>query len=407
MSSFSNVSPLSTSVAPPSPLPDVLLTDVDDGGATPGQTLVWNGSRWVPGAVSAGIGGTVGTTPNAVAVADGVGGSTLKATPVLIDPATGNVTGVGSLTCTAFAIDQTTYSGRTLNRIFADGTNESIILTPSGTGYFSTQTPDGTNTGGNQRGNNSWDFSQCTAAAYCATGTRAIAFGKNARASGQDSFCWSTWDGGGTASGVGSLALGYNVSATNQLTVAIGTAVTASGSGAIAIGTGCASTASYSLATGVNGSAYLEGQHAHGGVAFAAAGDSQHSLVVARRATSDATPANIVLAEGSGRIVVPVNTSGIADIVLVGRTNTAGAGWATARRQVSWWRGTTAASMTISAVDTIGTDRGSNAGAWPAGWAVAITADTTNGAIDIQVTGAAATNIRWTTGIRWQEVTFA
>jgi hypothetical protein len=63
--------------------------------------------------------------------------------------------------------------------------------------------------------------------------------------------------------------------------------------------------------------------------------------------------------------------------------------------------------MTISAVDTIGTDRGSNAGAWPAGWAFAITADTTNGALDLQVTGAAATNIRWVATIEWAEVTFA
>jgi hypothetical protein len=74
---------------------------------------------------------------------------------------------------------------------------------------------------------------------------------------------------------------------------------------------------------------------------------------------------------------------------------------------VSWFKGTTAGSTSVTAVDTIGTDRGSNAGAWPAGWTLTITHDTTNGALDLQVTGAAATNVRWVAVIEWAEVTFA
>jgi hypothetical protein len=38
---------------------------------------------------------------------------------------------------------------------------------------------------------------------------------------------------------------------------------------------------------------------------------------------------------------------------------------------------------------------------------LAITADTTNGAINIIGTGAAATNIRWVADIEWVETTFA
>ena len=128
---------------------------------------------------------------------------------------------------------------------------------------------------------------------------------------------------------------------------------------------------------------------------------------MARLATSNATPGSMFLDGGFYRIVVPANSSGVATIRLTARTNTAGAGWATGVRQVSWWRGVAVGTVTISAIDTIGTDRGSNAGAWPAGWALAITADTANGALDLQVTGAAATNIRWSAGIEWQEVTFA
>lgn len=49
----------------------------------------------------------------------------------------------------------------------------------------------------------------------------------------------------------------------------------------------------------------------------------------------------------------------------------------------------------VGSVQTIGTDIGSNAGSPPAGWAVSITADNTNDQLNLSVTGAAATNIRW------------
>ena len=40
-------------------------------------------------------------------------------------------------------------------------------------------------------------------------------------------------------------------------------------------------------------------------------------------------------------------------------------------------------------------------------WAVALSADTTNGGLKIEVTGAAATNIRWVATVNTSEVTYA
>jgi len=43
----------------------------------------------------------------------------------------------------------------------------------------------------------------------------------------------------------------------------------------------------------------------------------------------------------------------------------------------------------------------------PTGWAVAVSADTTNGALAVTVTGVASTNIRWVATIQTSEVTYA
>jgi hypothetical protein len=78
------------------------------------------------------------------------------------------------------------------------------------------------------------------------------------------------------------------------------------------------------------------------------------------------------------------------------------------RRRVNWERGVAVGTVSVD-VETVGTDRGYTGGAWGAGpaWTLAITADTTNGAINIIGTGAAATNIRWVADIEWVETTFA
>lgn len=376
-------------------------------GVADGTTYLRGDQTWAT--VTAGIAGSTGATDNRILRSDGTGGATLQNSAVTCDDS-GNLSGIPSITTTPFVIGQTTYSGRTINRLLSDGTNESVVIAPTGTGYFALRVPDGTNVGGNQRGNNSVDLTtRGTAAAWVASGADAFASGVDAQASGVGSFVHSATTSGCSATSSGGISIGASIYNSAANAVGLGSSITIGASGANSFGSGGGHTLSNQIqsAFGWGCSISLYGQMAKSSVQFAAAGDNQWSLCVARRATSDATPSNLFLDGSSSRIVVPANSAGVATIKLVGRTNTAGAGWATAVRQVSWFKGTTSASMTISTVDTIGTDRGSNAGAWPAGWAVAVTADTTNGAIDISVTGAAATNIRWTASIEWQEVTYA
>jgi hypothetical protein len=65
-------------------------------------------------------------------------------------------------------------------------------------------------------------------------------------------------------------------------------------------------------------------------------------------------------------------------------------------------RGANAASTTIvqSVINPVASDTGAEA------WAIAISADTTNGALQVQVTGAAATTIRWVCRLDSTEVTY-
>jgi hypothetical protein len=66
-------------------------------------------------------------------------------------------------------------------------------------------------------------------------------------------------------------------------------------------------------------------------------------------------------------------------------------------------RGANAASTTMVGTATV-TMTHNDAGA--AAWVVAVTADTTNGGIKVEVTGAAATTIRWVCKINTTEMTF-
>jgi hypothetical protein len=66
-------------------------------------------------------------------------------------------------------------------------------------------------------------------------------------------------------------------------------------------------------------------------------------------------------------------------------------------------RGTTAATMTLGSynINTISKSSGA------ATWAIALSADTTNGGLAITATGVASVNIRWVATIQTSEVTYA
>jgi hypothetical protein len=374
------------------------LSNLTQSGATTNQVAQWNGTAWVPVTFSAGIGGTTGATDNALLRADGTGGATVQASTVTIDDS-------GNVSHTNWTVGSGTYSTRTYARIGAVASNLALILSPTGTGFISSQIPDGTTAGGNLRGNNAVDFTfSRAAAADVASGVGAVAFQKS-RCTGTDAFSL----GNATASGTNSFAAGQsNASASGILAFTLGFNSTASGNYTFAFGLFATAAGVGSWAAGERANAPLHGQFSESAGPFASTGDAQRSRLMARRSTTDATPSNLFLDGSSARVLVPANSSGVAMITVVARTNTAGDQHMTWCRRVNWERGVAVGTVSVD-VETMGTDRGYTGGAWGAGpaWTLAITADTTNGAINIIGTGAAATNIRWVADIEWVETTFA
>jgi hypothetical protein len=374
------------------------LSNLTQSGATTGQVAQWDGTAWVPVTFSGGIGGSTGSTDNALLRADGTGGATVQSSSVSVEDDT-------TLSAAQWTVGPSSYSGRSFAKFCGVGSNISVHLGITGTGFLTWHMPDGTVAGGDNRGNNAVDFTYYRAlAANIASGAGAVAF-QRSRASGGDAFAI----GSSIASGGYSFSGGQSnatASGTNSWTFGYGTI--SSGSYASSFGLFSIASGSFTTAHGERALATVYGQVSEGSGMFGATGDAQRSRLLARRSTTDATPSNLFSDGSSARVVVPANSSGRARITITARRATSGAETMTWTREVAWQRGVAASTVTVD-VQTIGTDRGYTGGAWGAGpaWSIAITADTANGAIDISVTGAAATNIRWVASIEWVETTFA
>lgn len=247
---------------------------------------------------------------------------------------------------------------------------------------------------GQSTANQAWS----TAIGSSTASTNAYAFaGGNATASGSRSAAL----GGGNASNTYACAVGQGT-ASGQWTIASGLS-TASGQYSVALGLATAS-AQFSAAIG-RSTADQVGKFSFSGGTFGSTGDAQTGKFVARVATTDATPTVLTsdgTTAGTGNQLILSNSSAFTfSILVVGRQQAAG-GTASAAFEIKGLirREANAASTTLvnSATTVI-----SNA----PGWAVAVSADTTNGGLAITVTGAAATNIRWVATAYTSEVIYA
>jgi hypothetical protein len=136
------------------------------------------------------------------------------------------------------------------------------------------------------------------------------------------------------------------------------------------------------------------------------AGYSQSGLLVLGKQTTDATAtvitSDVNAASATNQIALPVNSAYffkgevIAGVTAAGDTK----GWSI---EGVIKRATTAASTALVGTPTV-TSLYADTGA--ATWSVAVTADTTNAALKITVTGQASTTIRWVAQIRTTEMTY-
>ena len=348
------------------------------------MTVQADGSYLAETPAGGGVGGSTGAVDNAVLRADGTGGVTLQTS--------------------AFTIaDLATASpNNTVNNVSmaptGGTTNVSVSIVPKGTGAFSLAVPDGTATGGNVRGANAVDLqTDRSSATQVASGTKSVAIGARNTAGNSGVAIGNT-----VTAGNGGIAIGSAiVTAGGSNSIAIGsTALSAGNSSAIAIGTNCAASTYASMAVGRSSVSNRPSKYAMSWGRFFANGDMQFVRFILAQKTTSATPVTLACRTVFSSTDRPTITSGsilFADILISGILST-GASACCYKRKVAI-KNVGGTTTLVGTVETIGTDIEDNAAC-----DVAITADDTNDALDISVTGIAAETWRWVAVVEGLEI---
>ena len=258
--------------------------------------------------------------------------------------------------------------------------------------------------------------------AVTATGDGAMALG-GSYASGTDSFAAAITNNTSTygATGANAVAMGYRSKASGSYGFAVGYQNIASGTYSVALGRNTTSAGAQGFAAGylseaaaVNSTAFgfrsktrVEGQLAVTSGYFGAAGDAQSSIYTFRSDTADATAEALTTdnstASTDNQIILPNNSAyGFTGIIVAREAAASTDDFAVWEIKGGAVRGATAAT---TALGTYNINKISES-AGAANWSIALSADTTNGAVAITVTGEAAHNIRWVATINTSEVTY-
>jgi hypothetical protein len=300
----------------------------------------------------------------------------------------------------------------------------SVVATGSGTSTLSFYTPHGVVVGGgNNQATGSYSFiggggdAGTAANRNVASGDwSAVVGGQRNVASGIGSFI----GGGGTsnantASGSNSVicgggAFGPQTAGGIGSFVGAGWANNASEAGSVCLGIGGIANGNYSStlggaygnARGIAGYTVFSASNAPMGTVFT----NQGAILILARQTTDATPtilrSDTGAASTTNQVILPNNSAyAFKGTVIANVTGAAnGASWSF---EGAIMRGANAAStvlMGTPAINRVAATAGATA------WAIAITADTTNGGLAVTVTGAASTTIRFVAQISTTEVTF-
>jgi hypothetical protein len=256
-------------------------------------------------------------------------------------------------------------------------------------------------------------------------GLRSIALGVS-YASGTNSFAAATASNTSSygALTANSIAMGALCKSTNSTkTVSIGYSNIADGDSSSAVGgRGNQVSAGYASITGGFGNyitnnglaaraggwqakAEVRGKDAYSSGAFSSVGDAQTATIVLRKATTDATASVLTASGGTGgignQVILPNNSAYAFHGTIVARQQ-ASAGTACAAWKVEGLirrEGSAGTTVLVNSATTVLDNTPS--------WGMALSADTTNGGLKIEATGAASTNIRWVATIHTSEVTYA
>lgn len=326
--------------------------------------------------------------------------------------------------------------------VSASGSEANIdaVFVPKGTGSFALSVPNGAATGGNKRGANAVDLQiSRSAATQVASGTASFAAGSSntageygvaigrsnsasggnraAVAIGDNNTVSSNWnvaigaDNSVTASSGTAMALGRSNTVSGTTSIAIGQSNTVSGTDAKAFSLYATANAEQSTVIGggwatansVMGATVFGFRYGTFETSFSPA-PAMHSFVHLRCETTDGTTtritANAASASATNQRTLRNNSAVAFDGKITVRNNATG--------DMKAWlikgaikRGANAAATALvgtPTVEVLGADTGASS------WTIALSADTTNGALAVDVTGAAATTLRWAAVVHSVEI---
>ena len=283
-------------------------------------------------------------------------------------------------------------------------TNSDLVLTPKGTGaLIAGPKPDGTAVGGNARGTNAVDLqTKRFAANNVASGVSAVAIGEsnvssatNSVAIGVENTASSNY---ATCFGVGNTA-----QTGTQAAVLGGRANIASGSGSVVCGggnSGVGNQASGEFSITLAGRRALADRSAmlaHANGAFSALGDAQRACFVMRNKTTTNAAVELLLDGLATRLTIPSGKylTGTINIAGIKSDGTAAASYI---RQFSI-KNVAATTSLVGTVNLVGIDTASLT-------SISITANDTNDALKVEVTGILSETWRWVAAVDVVEVAY-
>jgi len=237
---------------------------------------------------------------------------------------------------------------------------------------------------------------------YGATGANSVAMGYQAKATGQYAVAIT---GQAQATNFASIAAGFDARASGSVSVAIGGSTTAIGQYSVALGNSVRASARNSFASGFQARADIEGKYARACKDFSSQqGSAQYGHFVLLSDTTDATPealtTNNSTAGTTNQIILPNNSAYAFHGTIVAREQ------ASSGTDCAAWKVEGLIRREGSAGTTVLVNSATTVLDNTPGWGMALSADTTNGGLKIEVTGAAATNIRFVATIHTSEVTY-
>jgi trimeric autotransporter adhesin len=251
--------------------------------------------------------------------------------------------------------------------------------------------------------------SSSAAGAVAGTGGGAVALG-GSRASGADSFASAIGNNTSSygATGASSIAMGDRAKATSADAIALGNFAIASDTYTFAVGYRAQATQDFSVAVGKEASSDIYGKHTQASGRFSATGDAQTGTFILRSDTTDATAealtTNKSTASSTNQIILPNNSAySFSGTIIARESAAAGSDYASWEIKGALLRDANAASTVLG--NGIQNKLYATSGA--SAWAIALSADTTNGGLKIEVTGAASTSVRWVATVNTSEVTYA